>query len=184
MIIYRFLNRLNGHCYIGQTKGNPEARRQNHLADARRGVDSPLCNAIRKHGNDIEFSVIASVLNQEYLDTVEILLIEQHRSYDDGYNQTRGGRGWSSDVVKEMAKTRPLDNYPEAARKRALQLLEEGRHNFQGEQGRLNAERSNAKQMADGTHMSTKIRICPHCGHSGRGANIYRYHFNNCKTNG
>ncbi len=26
------------------------------------------------------------------------------------------------------------------------------------------------------------LRICPHCGHEGKGANIFRYHFNNCKN--
>lgn len=25
------------------------------------------------------------------------------------------------------------------------------------------------------------IRVCPHCGAEGKGGNMTRYHFNNCK---
>ena len=40
---------------------------------------------------------------------------------------------------------------------------------------------NNWKQKQKETASKKEIKICPHCGISGKGAGIIRYHFNNCK---
>lgn len=185
MIIYSFTNLVNGKVYIGQTSGPPINRMKDHIHAARKGAVTPLYHAIRKYGEaNFRFDVIASALD-DAIDDLEILLIAQHKSYTNdvnshGYNQTRGGKGWSSDVVKYMAKNRDLINYSPSAKKRTAKLIEEGRHNFQGEVGSKRASALNKKWMEDGTHPSLKDRTCPHCGKTGRGPNMYRYHFDKC----
>lgn len=41
------------------------------------------------------------------------------------------------------------------------------------------------KRVADGNHSGTKVfatsHICPHCGKHGKGAIMYRFHYDNCK---
>lgn len=38
-----------------------------------------------------------------------------------------------------------------------------------------------ARQRAEGTHFSQREFTCPHCNKTGKGVNMKRYHFNNCK---
>jgi len=188
MFIYCITNSANGKVYVGQTKGTPEKRFTNHLCDADRGVDSPLCHAIRKYGKEaFALSILRDGLNVDSIDAAEIALIKEHRSYihdtnSNGYNQTRGGKGWSSDVCLVMAKTRKRDGYSAAAKKRADKLVAAGSHNFVGEAGSENARQRNAKWVEEGTHPAYKTRTCPHCGFEGRGVGIFRYHFDRCPS--
>ena len=39
------------------------------------------------------------------------------------------------------------------------------------------------KSCITGTKVNHPLRKCPHCGIEGKGANMTRYHFNNCKLN-
>lgn len=188
MFIYRITNTANGKVYIGQTKGSPERRFKNHLDDAKRGVGSPLCRAIRKYGEDkFLLEVLRTGLTADTIDRAEIDLIAEHRSYardanSNGYNQTRGGKGWTSDVCVSMFASRRYDNYSDAAKKRARALIVSGKHNFLGAAGSENARRLNAKLVAEGNHPSSKVRTCDKCGHQGRGPNMFRYHFGNCSV--
>ena len=186
MHIYRFTNLVNGKVYIGQTKNRVEDRKRDHILAAHKGVKSPLCAAIRKYGEEnFKFEVIATAASEQELNDLEVILIAEHKSYirdpgSNGYNQTRGGKGWSSDVVKEMAKTRNCEKYSEAASKRVKKLVKDGVHNWLGERGTENAKRRNAEWAANGTHPAQKTRVCPHCGTEGRGPNMFRRHFDNC----
>lgn len=42
---------------------------------------------------------------------------------------------------------------------------------------------SKGKLIASKTGMKYKESICPYCNKSGRGGNMKRYHFENCKLN-
>ena len=50
MIIYKITNLQNNKVYIGQTKQELSARWGQHLANARRGVQLPLYEDIRRVG--------------------------------------------------------------------------------------------------------------------------------------
>ena len=47
--IYKITNEINGKCYIGFDISYPKRIKQ-HYNDSKRGVNSPLCNDIRKYG--------------------------------------------------------------------------------------------------------------------------------------
>jgi hypothetical protein len=49
--------------------------------------------------------------------------------------------------------------------------------------GRKMSDESKDKLIASKTGMKYKESICPHCGKKGRGGNMKRYHFNNCRFN-
>lgn len=40
----------------------------------------------------------------------------------------------------------------------------------------------NNKRIADGTHPICQQYECPHCGKIGKGINMFRWHFDNCKV--
>ncbi len=53
MLIYKVVNKVDGKIYIGQTVGNLNRRKSEHLNDAKVGrYDSYFHNALRKHGKD------------------------------------------------------------------------------------------------------------------------------------
>ena len=62
--IYKIENKVNGKFYIGVTKS--KYRFSSHKSNARRGRNLPLCNAMRKYGEEnFEFTIflIPSLLN-------------------------------------------------------------------------------------------------------------------------
>lgn len=94
--IYKIENKLNGHCYIGQSV-NVEHRLQVHRAIGNnyneKFTNISIYRAIYKHGiNNFDFSIIEECLKEE-LDEREIYWIDYYNSYKDGYNQTIGGTG-------------------------------------------------------------------------------------------
>lgn len=186
MFIYRITNTANGKVYIGQTKDVPQNRFRDHLGAARRGDVSPLSCAIRKYGEaSFLFDVIRREKSPELLDEAEKQEIAAHNSYirdpgNNGYNRTRGGRGWSADVCRDQAKERRRDGYSEAAKKRARRMSAEGTHNFSGEKGTARAIAHNTRLVAEGKHPAQTVRTCPTCGETGKAPNIFRYHFKNC----
>lgn len=95
--IYLIRNKINNHCYVGQSVDIARRWRQ-HREAAINNENAPLYLAIRKYGIDnFEFSVLEECLIEE-LDAKEILYIEQYNSYLNGYNQTRGGKQYSHNV--------------------------------------------------------------------------------------
>lgn len=90
--IYKYVNKLNGHVYIGQST-NIEKRQAQHRYDATKrpergtGVDK----AINKYGiENFEFSIIEEC-PVEQLDEREIYWINFYDSYHNGYNCSIGG---------------------------------------------------------------------------------------------
>lgn len=103
--IYAWVNETNGKMYIGQTvnfykriydemNGFRNNKHQNILK---------LFNAIRKYGMD-NFRVVRLMeCPKEYLNRIEILLIDYYDSKKNGYNCTVGGEGaWGHKVTQEQ----------------------------------------------------------------------------------
>jgi hypothetical protein len=92
--IYKITNLVNGKVYIGQSI-NIEKRWKTHKKDAlwKDGLnyEYPLYRAIRKYGiKNFSFEIIEECAIDE-LNEREIFYIAKYDSYENGYNQTRGG---------------------------------------------------------------------------------------------
>lgn len=92
--IYKITNKINGHCYIGQSI-NLEKRLASHFTNAYNcnsvEYNKVLYAAIRKYGKENFSAEILELCEQEQLDEREIFWINYYDSYHNGYNATEGG---------------------------------------------------------------------------------------------
>jgi group I intron endonuclease len=94
-IVYRITNIRNGKVYVGKTNGTIARRWTRHVAEAKRGTNTRLYNAMRKYGvQAFEISPIETVLFSGLSDA-EREWIQKLKSRDPklGYNITPGGDG-------------------------------------------------------------------------------------------
>ena len=87
--IYKFINKINGKLYIGQSK-NLNCRKKQHFKNAfnpnNRDYDCLFHRAIRKYGIDnFDFQILEECSIEELNDR-EIYWIEKYDSYYKGYN--------------------------------------------------------------------------------------------------
>jgi group I intron endonuclease len=99
--IYRIINNINGHSYIGKG-ATIEARWQRHKENARKGKKTHLYNAIRFYGWEkftFEKILILGENNSKILNCMERSFIQEFHTfyldpeYKGGYNETPGGDG-------------------------------------------------------------------------------------------
>lgn len=127
MVIYKITNNKNGKIYIGKTIRNIRDRFQRHIQDAMSNrLDTHLARAIRKYGSDsFEISLVEKVQDENILDERERYWIEQFDSFNNGYNETRGGDGGNTyegknseemDVIKDKIRETKLGSLNPQAR--------------------------------------------------------------------
>ena len=176
--------------YIGKGKD-----RRAHEKDSRSDY---WRNIVNKHGYSIE--IFAEWESEEDAFIHEKFLIECFRDLTDLCNLTEGGEGCSgyiwSDEQKAKLKSRLHPNLgkkiPEHVRKqiglsqlgvlRGPQSEEHSQKISEALKGKAKApeQADRLRKMAKQT--AQVMRVCPNCGHEGRGPNMYRYHFDNCKV--
>lgn len=89
-LIYKHTNRINNKVYIGITSQNPEKRWKNNGYGYKN--QPKFYNAILKYGWDnFSHEVINDNLSEEECMELEIKLIEEYNSINNGYNQRVGG---------------------------------------------------------------------------------------------
>jgi group I intron endonuclease len=94
MIVYKATSKTTGKSYIGITSKAMSIRWNNHLCRAKRNWPGKLYNAIRKHGaEDFEVSAVALAKTWKELLGLEVVLIRQFDTFNNGYNMTLGGEG-------------------------------------------------------------------------------------------
>ncbi len=102
--IYGIKNLETGAMYIGQTAQAFARRWGKHRRALKAGqhINDHLQNSYNKHGKDVfEYKVLevipqCDMSDQEFLDYMnarEIILIAEHNTLENGYNQTDGGGG-------------------------------------------------------------------------------------------
>ena len=105
MIIYKATNKINGKCYIGQTRHSLENRRRIHYTKARQGIKTHFYSAIRKYGEDnFEWEIICSASDKATLNELETYYITKYNSIKQGYNMVDGGDNNVMDI--ESVKTK------------------------------------------------------------------------------
>lgn len=105
MIVYKATNKINGKCYIGQTRHSLEHRKNTHLRYARKGIDTHFYQAIRKYGEEnFEWEIICSTNNKKHLNELETFYINYYDSIKHGYNMVDGGDNNIMDI--ESVKTK------------------------------------------------------------------------------
>ena len=100
-VIYKATNKVNGKSYIGFAS-NFEERQIEHRRDSdnkKRGYH--FHRAIRKYGWD---NFEWTILKEDATTEDEISLIEQHDTYRNGYNCTKGGDGTVGHICSEDTK--------------------------------------------------------------------------------
>jgi len=90
--VYRIVNQVNRHCYVGFTTKTPEKRWERHKINARRGTQRYLYCAMRKYGSEnFALEMLQQGDDEEWgLKAVEPLWVGICRPE---YNQTLGGDG-------------------------------------------------------------------------------------------
>jgi len=112
-IIYKITNQVNDKVYIGQTRQSLSRRRSEHIHRLKANErQHKLYRAIRKHGLENFFwEEFITVLNDSYLDDLEMESIAEYNSFNRGYNSTPGGDTLSDAtklIISEKMKGRKI----------------------------------------------------------------------------
>lgn len=92
--VYKITNKLNNKCYIGITNKPVNERFREHILEAYRGSNRPICISIKKHGQENFYvECLAETETREEVFSLEKYYIEKFNSFYKGYNATFGGDG-------------------------------------------------------------------------------------------
>lgn len=88
----------SGMSYIGKSLTAKGQRWQEHVRaaylESGKEYNYPLQRAIRKYGEDqFEHEILEDDIDESLLSELEVLYIEKHDTFYNGYNQTKGGEG-------------------------------------------------------------------------------------------
>ena len=107
-IIYKYTNKINGKCYIGQTV-NPNQRhnqhKSSHLNEKDRNYHTKFNRALRKYGwENFDYEIVEEVVEIEKIYEREGYFIEKYNSIENGYNtiDSKEGTPFWSDGMKEF----------------------------------------------------------------------------------
>lgn len=104
MVIYKATNKINGKCYIGQTKLSLKRRICAHVTI--KDHNNYFHNAIKKYGiENFKWTILEICFTQKELDEKEEMYIKHFESFGPkGYNLTSGGAGVKKIVHSQMTK--------------------------------------------------------------------------------
>jgi group I intron endonuclease len=92
--LYQVTNKINGKMYIGQTCQGHKRRWYIHCWKSARGGEQRFHKAIRDYGKE-NFEVKCLVIGPslEWINEMEIRAIKLYDTFNNGYNDTKGGDG-------------------------------------------------------------------------------------------
>lgn len=118
MIIYKATNKINGKCYIGQTRHSLAHRKTIHIRYAKKGVDTHFYQAIRKYGEEtFEWEILCSTNDKKRLNELETFYITKYDSIKHGYNMVDGGDNNIMDIESVKTKHDEVMRSPEVRKK-------------------------------------------------------------------
>ena len=211
MIVYRAKNKINNKSYIGITTKTLEHRKITHQKAAKYSNRKFYTALNKYGFDNFEWSVLAEGSDITDLENKEQYYIEKYNSFNDGYNLTSGGESLKeySEESKELMRDARVDwhksnrngfkgkTHTEEVRKRISEKLKgrvsPNKDKELSETHRENLSKAQKEWLKHNEHPNTgrtwkhkKKReymevTCPHCSKSGKGPNMNRYHFENCK---
>lgn len=106
--IYKIINLLNGHIYIGQSKNIYKRYHQHHKYEYKneQRSDFHLYQAMRKYGLHNFMIEVVELCSEDILDEREQYWIQYYNSFKEGYNMTEGGQNFSSNIFSEETKNK------------------------------------------------------------------------------
>lgn len=172
-LIYQYTS-PSGKSYIGKTSERREQRRRyEHFYDSCKNSFTAFHNAIRKYGiESFEYKVLMRGIPDEIVSGLEVIYIGLFKPE---YNITTGGEGVDSVTAKRCANRRWADHED---RERRVAAMRGKNKTITDEFRKAQSERCLGKANAWNTIQYT----CPHCDKIGKGPNMKRYHFDNCKV--
>lgn len=178
--------------YYGYTI-NFEKRKRDHHAAVNFGKHNKFYNAIRKYGwNNIKWKIIETIKSnskkelRDILSEREIYWIKRDKTQFSGYNITPGGGGRLGIPHTEESKGKIRfknsgTTHPNFGKHRKLSTVELNKTSNTG-QKRTDKTKDNIRISLIGKKHLLKDFKCPYCNLKGKGPNMMRYHFNNCKN--
>lgn len=177
-LVYKYES-PSGKIYIGKTtESREERRKKEHVYSAKQGSTTAFHSAIVKYGeSSFDYSVIVKGVDDSLVDFLETSGIYFYDSYSKGYNMTTGGDGVNSETASKNMKSRWKNKESSEALKKAMK----------GSKKTLSPEFIRAQSLrtkGKPNKWNTIEYVCPYCGKEGKGPNMKRYHFDNCKSKG
>lgn len=135
LIIYTITNIVNGKVYVGKTI-NKIRRWKEHRYDSKTS-DAKLYRAIRKYGlSNFKFDVVFCVTSPDFIEDIEQEFVSLYDSYENGYNNTKGGAGNLLYVFDYEFKRKCGESFRgktlSSDHKRKISESNKGRHNHDG----------------------------------------------------
>lgn len=108
-IIYKVTCLNNGKAYIGLTKNSLNKRKSQHEYEAKRNISKlHFHRAILKEGSvNFVWIVLQECNNKSDAAQAEIKLIKEHKTFENGYNASKGGEGTE---YNQSARERMIGN--------------------------------------------------------------------------
>jgi group I intron endonuclease len=196
--IYKAVNNVNGKVYIGFDSRWPN-RKIVHKS-ASKNQDGKFYRAIRKYGwNNFDWTILYQSKDRKHcLNEMETYFIEEHDSFNNGYNSTLGGDG--SFGLKHTEETRKkISEKNKISKPQTKEHIEKRASKCRGKKlGPLSEEtklkiskatKGISKPMTEehknnlACHRNNVTKVsCPYCNKIGQLTNMKRWHFDNCKS--
>ena len=152
--VYRYRNKIDGKCYIGQTCQSRVRREGRNMSGYKNSTK--FWTAIQKYGIDaFEYEVLHNNLTLDDANRLESLEIERHDSLNNGYNCIKDGenREVSNESRKRMSNARKGKRHTDESKNR---ISENNARYWQNKQHSKETKQKigddNRKRIENGTH--------------------------------
>ena len=96
------------------------------------------------------------------------------KQIEDGKNALANGRNIKRNIASDDARNKALETIKN--------MFVEGTHPLGGDLARERIKEQIELGIHPGSIVFSKIHTCPHCNKTGKGAIMFRHHFDKCKT--
>jgi group I intron endonuclease len=212
MIVYMAKNKINQKCYIGITKKTLEYRKLAHEKASKYNKRKFSIALKKYGFDNFEWRVLDSASSIDELELKEVYYISKYDSVKNGYNLTSGGeikKEYSEESKQKMKEARVewhtkntngfkgKTHKKEVRRKlsqNAIGRISPNKDKQLSDVHKNNLSKAQKEWLKNNTHPNLgktwkhskkrdyKQVTCIYCGKVGKGPNMNRYHFSNCKS--